>query len=253
MRTYAIGDIHGHLDLLVEAHAMIEADRARCDDIDAAVVHIGDLCDRGPNSKGVIDFLIAGQTADKPWIVLKGNHDRMFSIFLNDPFDYDPCLRRDLTWIHPRLGGPTTLASYGVINPADRPLARVHAEALDLIPQQHVDWLAALPTSYIRDQAIFVHAGIKPGINLSDQIENDLCWIRAEFLEDTRDHGALIVHGHTAIAQATLYPNRLNIDSSAAYGGPLSAVVIEGREAWLLTKDGRIPLAPQPIPEQSLR
>ena len=257
MRTYAIGDIHGHLDLLIGAHARIEEDRARCAALDGdsggEVVHVGDLCDRGPNSKGVIDFLIAGEAAGQPWVVLKGNHDRMFSIFIDDPFGYDPCLRRDLTWIHPRLGGPSTLASYGVVNPGDRPLEKVHTEALALIPQEHVDWLRARPTSYVRDAAIFVHAGIRPGIDLRDQTEDDLCWIRPEFLEDTRDHGALIVHGHTAIEAATLYPNRLNIDSSAAYGGPLSAVVIEGRSVWLLTDEGRIPLDPQAIPTQALR
>ncbi|WP_376876468.1 metallophosphoesterase [Albirhodobacter sp. R86504] len=256
MRTYAIGDIHGHLNLLTGAHELIEADRARHADANsdaAPVVHVGDLCDRGPDSKGVIDHLIAGEAAGAPWIVLKGNHDRMFTIFMQDPFDYDPCLRRDLTWIHPRLGGPTTLASYGVVNPADRPLEKVHAEACDLVPQAHLDWLNARPTYFARDEALFVHAGIRPGVALADQKEDDLLWIRPDFLESSVDHGPLVVHGHTAIEAATLYPNRLNIDSSAAYGGPLSAVVIEGRNVWLLTQEGRKPLSVHPIPEQSLR
>ena len=253
MRTYAIGDIHGHLDLLIGAHALIAEDRARCGDVEAQVVHVGDLCDRGPDSKGVIEYLMQGEASGAPWVVLKGNHDRMFTIFMNDPFDYDPGLRRDLTWIHPRLGGPTTLASYGVVNPADRPLDKVHAEALDLVPQAHLDWLHARPTYHLRDQALFVHAGVRPNVDLRDQKEDDLLWIRPEFLESTVDHGALVVHGHTAIEEATLYPNRLNIDSSAAYGGPLSAVVIEGRDVWLLTPEGRVALAPQAIPEQSLR
>ena len=93
-------------------------------------------------------------------------------------------------------------------------------------------------------EAIFVHAGIRPGIALKDQAEDDLVWIRKDFLEDPRDHGALVVHGHTALGHATHYGNRLNLDSSAAYGGPLSAAVIEGRRAFLLTDAGRLPLLP---------
>ncbi|MFN7053431.1 MAG: metallophosphoesterase, partial [Gemmobacter sp.] len=105
MRTYAIGDIHGHLDLLKAAHALIAADRAAIGDTEAPVVHIGDLVDRGPDSRGVIDFLMQGQAMGAPWVVLKGNHDRLFTLFMADPHDSDACLRADLAWLHPRLGG----------------------------------------------------------------------------------------------------------------------------------------------------
>ena len=91
---------------------------------------------------------------------------------------------------------------------------------------------------------LFVHAGIRPGVPLDQQTEDDLLWIRDPFLPDPRDHGPLIVHGHTALAQVRHYRNRLNIDSSAAYGGPLSAVVLDGRKAWLLTASGRWELVP---------
>ncbi|MDP3960419.1 MAG: serine/threonine protein phosphatase, partial [Pseudorhodobacter sp.] len=103
-------------------------------------------------------------------------------------------------------------------------------------------FLEALPTSYRRGTSIFVHAGIRPGIALEAQTETDLIWIREPFLTDPRDHGALIVHGHTALDAATHYGNRLNLDSGAAYGGPLSAVVIEGSAVFLLTAAGRVPL-----------
>jgi serine/threonine protein phosphatase 1 len=242
MQTYAIGDIHGQLALLQDAHALIEADRGAHGEADAPVVHVGDMVDRGPDSRGVIAFLMQGQAAGAPWLVLKGNHDRLFANFLTDPWMRDPCLRAELSWIHPRLGGPQTLASYGLRHPADRPLAQVHAEALAAVPQAHRDWLAGLPLHYLRDQALFVHAGIRPGIDLAAQREDDLLWIRADFLEDRRDHGALVVHGHTAIDAPHHYGNRLNLDSSAGYGGPVSAVVIEGREAWHLTPAGRVPL-----------
>ncbi|MGB8814974.1 MAG: serine/threonine protein phosphatase, partial [Paracoccaceae bacterium] len=158
---------------------------------------------------------------------------------------HDEGLRRDLSWLHPRLGGVHTLASYGVANAGERPLAPVFAEAVAAVPKTHRDFLENLPTSYQRGQAIYVHAGIRPGLALGDQTETDLIWIRDVFLTDPRDHGALIVHGHTAIDAPTHYGNRLNIDSGAAYGGPLTAVVIEGRQVFHLTPAGRVPLIPQ--------
>ena len=242
MQTYAIGDIHGQFHLLQRAFELIEADRAREGSADSPVVVLGDLCDRGPNSAGVIATLYERQAAGENLIVLKGNHDRMFSIFLDDPFGRDPRLRAEFTWMHPRLGGPETLASYGIREPANRPTAQVHAEALAAMPPEHRCWLSRLPGYYHRDEAVFVHAGIRPGVPLEAQTEDDLLWIRTDFLDDRRDHGALIVHGHTAILTATHYGNRLNLDSSAGYGGPLSTAVIEGRRAWLLTDAGRVPL-----------
>lgn len=242
MQTYAIGDIHGQFHLLQRAFELIEADRARQGSAESPVVVLGDLCDRGPNSAGVIGHLYDRQAAGENLIVLKGNHDRMFSIFLDDPFGRDPRLRAEFTWMHPRLGGPETLASYGISEPANRPTAKVHAEALAAVPAAHRTWLARLPGSYRRGEAIFVHAGLRPGVPLEAQTEDDLLWIRADFLDDPRDHGALVVHGHTAIEAPNHYGNRLNLDSSAGYGGPLSTAVIEGRKAWLLTEQGRLPL-----------
>lgn len=244
MRIYAIGDIHGHLGPLRAAHERIAADRARMGDAAAPVVHVGDLCDRGPDSAGVIAHLMAGQAAGAPWLVLKGNHDRMFLGYLSDPHWRDPCLKSEKGWLHPALGGCTTLESYGLREPLTRPTAQVHAEANAAVPQAHRDWLAGLPLMHAHPLAVFVHAGIRPGIALADQTEDDLVWIREPFLSDPRDHGRLIVHGHTAIKAATHYGNRLNIDSSVAYGGPLSAVVIEPEGVFLLTDTGREALRP---------
>jgi serine/threonine protein phosphatase 1 len=244
MRSYAIGDIHGHLDLLLHAHDLIAMDRRQTGDHDAPVVHLGDYVDRGPDCRGVVEFLRKGAEAGENWVTLKGNHDRMFTRFLNDPADPEDGLRPDLSWLHPRLGGAATLASYGVRNAADRPIAPVHAEAVEAVPQAHRDFLQSRPTWLQRGDCVFVHAGIRPGIPMPQQRETDLVWIRAGFLDDTRDHGFLVVHGHTALDQATHYGNRLNIDSSAAYGGPLTAVVIEGRDVAVLTDQGRRPLLP---------
>jgi serine/threonine protein phosphatase 1 len=246
MTTYAIGDIHGQLDLLRAAHARIASDRAREGEREAPVVHLGDLVDRGPDSRGVIAFLMDGLAQGENWVVLKGNHDRMFTRFLADPSAEEPGLRPGLSWLHPRLGGADTLASYGVRSAADRPVAPVHAEARGLVPQAHAAWLDALPLLFQREEAVFVHAGIRPGVAFDAQDETDLVWIRGGFLDDPRDHGALIVHGHTALEAPEHYGNRLNLDSGAAYGGPLTAVAIEGRRAWLLTDTGREELRPAP-------
>lgn len=242
MRSYAIGDIHGHLSLLLGAHDLIARDQAQHGA--APVIHVGDLVDRGPDSRGVIEHLMQGQARGEDWVVLKGNHDRMFSLYLTALDAHDEGLRRDLSWLHPRLGGVQTLQSYGVASPGDRPLMPVFHDAQAAVPQAHRDWLAARPTSHQRGEVTFVHAGIRPGIPLAKQTETDLVWIREPFLSDPRDHGSLIVHGHTALDVATHYGNRVNIDSSAAYGGPLTAVVIEGREVFELTAQGRKPLRP---------
>lgn len=244
MRTYAIGDIHGQLELLHRAHARIAADQARHGP--GTVVHVGDLVDRGPDSRGVIEHLRAGTLAGQDWVVLKGNHDRMFAGYLSDLRYKEPGLREELSYLHYKIGGGPTLASYGVVNAADRPLAPVHAEAVAAVPQAHREFLESRPTMFRQGGAVFVHAGIRPGVALDQQAETDLLWIRGGFLEDRRDHGPLIVHGHTALERATLYGNRLNTDSGAAYGGPLSAVVIEGGEVFLLTETGRMKLHPEP-------
>ncbi len=244
MRSYAIGDIHGQFGLLQRAHDLIAADRAQTGDAAAPVIHLGDLVDRGPDSRGVIDLLVAGIAAGQPWQVIKGNHDRMFVGFLQDIRYHDAGLRHDLAWLHPRLGGSATLASYGVAHAGDRPVASVHAEALAAVPPGHRQFLLTRPICVLRGQVLFVHAGIRPGVDLHDQTEDDLVWIRSPFLEDRRDHGVLVVHGHTALDAPAHMGNRVNLDSGAAYGGPLSVAVFEGRDVWLLGDNGRTRLVP---------
>jgi serine/threonine protein phosphatase 1 len=243
MRTYAIGDIHGHLDKLQALHGLIAADRAAYGIEDTPIVHVGDLVDRGPDSRGVIDYLLAGQRAEKPWVVLKGNHDRMFTGFLGDPDHHDAGLRADLHWTNPRLGGDQTLASYGVMGAGERMLFDLCDDARRAVPEAHIAYIDGLPSSYLRGECLFVHAGIRPGVDLYDQRDDDLLWIRKGFLEDARDHGVLIVHGHTPVDEVTDYGNRLNIDTGAGYGKALSAVVIEGRMVWRLTDKGRVAVA----------
>jgi len=235
---YAISDIHGRHTELLRVLALIEADGGH----DAEIVFIGDYVDRGPASAAVLDTLIAGLAAGKNWHCLQGNHDRMFSWFMQDYPVHDAYLLVDLYWLHERIGGNTTLASYGVeIAPTDRQ-TEIHARAKAAVPQSHVDLLRDLPLSYQTGDLFFAHAGIRPGVALSAQSEHDLLWIRKEFHIDTRDHGKLVVHGHTPVDAAKHYGNRINIDTGAGYGKPLTAIAIEGRTCWQLTKEGRIQL-----------
>ena len=244
MLTYAIGDIHGHLAQLQDLHGLIEKDRAAQGPTAAPVVHIGDLVDRGPDSRGVIDFLIAGRAQGADWVVLRGNHDRMFRGFLDDADYQDPRLRTDLSWLHERLGGAATLASYGITGAGARFLHDLQADARAAVPAAHVAFLDELQNYHLRDTSLFVHAGVRPGVDLRHQTEDDLLWIRNDFLKDDRDHGALIVHGHTPVDRVTHYGNRLNLDTGAGYGDPMSAVAIEGSAVFQLTPRGRVRIAP---------
>jgi serine/threonine protein phosphatase 1 len=188
----------------------------------------------------VIEYLRAGIAAGENWVVLKGNHDRMFTGFLSNMTYQDEGLRGDLSYLHYKIGGAETLASYGIKNAADRRIGPVHAEAVAAVPQAHRDFLESCPTSLVRGEAMFVHAGVRPGVPLDAQTETDLVWIRAPFLTDPVDHGKLIVHGHTAIDRPRHYGNRVNIDSGAAYGGPLSAILVDGHHVFHLTYNGRV-------------
>jgi serine/threonine protein phosphatase 1 len=244
MRNYAIGDVHGHLDKLIAAHALIAADRTAVGDADAPVIHVGDLVDRGPDSRGVVQHLLGGVMRGERWVVLKGNHDQLFVDFLSEPQVRDPRLQGGAIWLDDNLGGAATLASYGVKNAGARPLDEVRAEAFERVPSAHLEFLAGRPLWQLWGQALFVHAGVRPGVEIQDQSKDDLLWIREAFLDDPSDHGALVVHGHTPVDAATHYGNRVNLDSGAAFGGPLSAVVIEDGEVSLLTAGGRVPLTP---------
>lgn len=242
--TYAIGDIHGDLAQLRHAHRKVVVDMADHAVSAHQIVHVGDLVDRRADSKGVIDHLISGHAEGAPWVTLKGNHDRLFHWFMETPRRADPRLRSDYNWLHPRMGGRDTLASYGVSVPEKYDIARLHAEAIAAVPRTHVDFLKALPLCYETEHFYFAHAGIRPRVALEDQKEDDLVWIRDEFLTYEQPHPKIIVHGHTPVDEVMHCGNRINIDTGAAWGGPLSTIAIVGSEVFLLTDDGRVPLTP---------
>jgi serine/threonine protein phosphatase 1 len=211
--TYAIGDIHGCLDKLqrLVAHCEAHADRRP-----ATFVFLGDYIDRGPDSSGVIGFLIDLQARMPERVVtIMGNHEATALAILNGE-------RPVGTWL--RDGGATTLQSYG-------------AGEVSELPRDHIDWLRALRFSYDDGKRFFVHAGVDPKQPLDDQDEFDLLWIREPFLSDPRDYGRLIVHGHTPMrdGKPDLRSNRLDIDTAAVYGGLLTAAVFDDAQTGPLT------------------
>ncbi|MGR3761417.1 metallophosphoesterase family protein [Roseobacteraceae bacterium NS-SX3] len=237
---YAIGDIHGQRGMLEDALARIEADGGP----DARVVFLGDYVDRGPDCRGVVELLQQGQAAGRNWICLKGNHDRMCAMFLEDYPQNDAQLLVGYHWLHDRIGGVATLASYGVHVPDGMRIYQLHAEALEAVPEAHRAFLAGLPSHHEEEGHLFVHAGIRPGVPLAEQSEDDKIWIRREFLNHSAPHPWLVVHGHTHVKKAEHRGNRVNLDTGAGYGRPLTAAVFEGQNCWLLTNKGRVPLTP---------
>lgn len=238
-RIYAVGDIHGQRQMLEAALARIENDGGR----EARIVFLGDYVDRGPESKGVIDILAEGLAEGRNWTCLKGNHDRLFEWFILPPAPRnDPHLIIGYDWTHPNIGGRETMASYGIEVP-DRIRATELADSLrPQVAQEHVDFLTGLHLSHRAGGFFFVHAGVRPGVALDAQAENDLVWIRQEFLEDDSDHGAFVIHGHSPVDAPDLRANRLNLDTGAGYGRPLSVAVLEGEAIFTLTPSGRVRL-----------
>lgn len=241
MRIYAIGDIHGQIDMLKAAHARIAADKARVGDQQAQVVHLGDYTDRGPDSRAVVEFLRQGVERGEPWIVLRGNHDRMFCRFVRNGIAHDDNIKSGKSWLHPALGGVETLASYGV-EAEDGAFEIGHMRAAKTVPVAHMEFLESRPLTYVWDDYLFVHAGVRPGVDLAEQDEEDLIWIRDGWLNHKGALPWTVVHGHTALDDATHFGNRIDIDTGAGYGRPLTVLVIEDGHEEIVTDSGRAPL-----------
>jgi serine/threonine protein phosphatase 1 len=236
---YAVGDIHGQLDMLETALRHIETDGGR----DARVVFLGDLVDRGDSSAQVIERLMAGQTEGRNWTVLCGNHDDLFAGFLRTGAVEDERIKSGVPWTGPRLGGLATLASYGMTD-LKRPADALWAEAKTRVPTSHLTYLESLPAHLLVNDLLFVHAGIRPGVSLANQSRDDMMWIRNEFLDDPRQHPWLVVHGHTAVQAPEHHGNRVNLDSGAGYGRPITTAVFQNGQVWTLDAMGRMPLEP---------
>lgn len=233
-RAYAIGDVHGCLDLLNRLLDDILADHDSRQPARGLLVLLGDLIDRGPDSAGVIDRLRHFDWAGFRMVGLAGNHEEvLLKILAGDHGEI-------AGWL--RFGGAETLRSYGVdpsdfegMNPetAQRRIAQI-------IPPDHRYFLEHLADSLQFGDYMFVHAGIRPGVPHDQQTLRDLRWIREPFLTDTRDHGMVVVHGHTISETVEEVGSRIGIDTGAYATGRLSALAIEGDNRWTIdTVDGR--------------
>ncbi|MDB5610969.1 MAG: metallophosphoesterase [Bradyrhizobium sp.] len=224
-RIYAVGDIHGRADLLIETIARIDDDLRRRPIEYAVEVYLGDYIDRGPDSKTVID-LLAVRLVENRAVCLRGNHEALLESFLRDPANFHH-------W--QQLGGMQTLASYGVY-PVSRNETEfdLHRRFLSVFPRAHEVFLQCLRYGFCCGDFLFVHAGIRPNVPMEQQDIEDVLWIRHEFLNSAEDHGKFIVHGHTPVPHPDIRHNRVNIDTGAWHTGTLTCIAIEGTTILVL-------------------
>lgn len=228
-RLYCIGDIHGRLDLLLEAHQKITFDAADFNGI-KILVYLGDYIDRGMHSRQVIDCLLENNFPDFEKVFLSGNHEQVLLQFL---LSTDASIAHD--WF--RFGGLSTLVSYGVKVrgiPALKDLAGLRAELREKLPAGHLDFFEHLVLNYEIGGYFFVHAGIRPKIKLHLQRAEDMLWIREEFLNSDEFHGKVIVHGHSVTDEPEIRHNRIGIDTGAYASGRLTCAVFEGSSSQFL-------------------
>jgi serine/threonine protein phosphatase 1 len=222
LRIYAIGDVHGRADLLAQLLACIDADMAANPVPSVLQVLLGDYIDRGPQSREVLDILVSRNRSHR-MVYLKGNHETFLPGFLRDPTAFGQ-------WKH--FGGLETLVSYGIVPSIDadeREQREVAAALARALPDSHCRFLANLKVSFACGDYFFVHAGVRPGVPLSHQHEQDLLWIRDDFLFHEEDFGKIIIHGHTPVMEPDVRTNRINIDTGAYATGRLTCLVLEGQ------------------------
>ena len=232
-RVYAVGDVHGRLDLLDQLLGQIDQDIASRSRGRTAIVFLGDLIDRGPDSCGVIERLRTYRRPGVRPIFLLGNHEEVLLRLLAGERNYLS------GWL--RFGGAECLRSYGS-DPESLPQMSPR-QAVEVIrraiPADHAQFLSTFGDSFRFGDYLFVHAGIQPGVPLEQQRQADLRWVREPFLQDQSDHGFVVVHGHTIRSQVDEQPNRIGIDTGAYRTGVLTAVAIEGANRWYISTLGQ--------------
>lgn len=227
-RAYVIGDVHGCLDLLNKLLADIAEDHAMRGPARGLVVLLGDLIDRGPDSAGVLKRLRDYDLPGLRLVCLAGNHEEvLLKILAGDPTEVEGWLR---------FGGGETLQSYGADPKALEALGSAAAQRriAAIVPSQDRHFLEQFADSMRFGDYLFVHAGIRPGVPPEQQSLRDLRWIREPFLTDTRDHGMVVVHGHTISDKVEEFGSRIGIDTGAYATGRLTALGIEGDKRWLI-------------------
>jgi serine/threonine protein phosphatase 1 len=228
-RGYAIGDIHGRLDLLEQLVERIAADDAARGPADTTLIFLGDLVDRGPESAQVVEYLrqLEQRRAPGSTRFLLGNHEEVFLAALED----EKALR-----FFTRIGGKETILSYGITperyNELDYPelLEALQAQ----VPAEHVAFVSRFEDLILMGDYAFVHAGIRPSEPLERQRVKDLRWIREEFLAHSGPLEKLIVHGHTIAEDVEVTPHRIGLDTGAYASGKLTAMGFEGDQRWVI-------------------
>jgi len=225
-RAYVVGDVHGRLDLLELLLEHIEADVGADPKRKISIVFLGDLVDRGPSSAEVVERLRTFRPSFATTHFLMGNHEEVFLRILDGDASLIP------SWL--RFGGAETLASYGL---DAGELARAgDAEAVSrlrqAVPEAHSAFISTFADTVSFGDYLFVHAGVRPGVELSEQSKADLRWIREPFLNDKSERNYVVVHGHTIRPDVEITPNRIGIDTGAFYTGVLTALAIEGDRCW---------------------
>ncbi len=229
MRVYAIGDVHGRMDLLLDLIARIRADDRVRGPAETGLIMLGDLIDRGPESAQVLEYLIRGGPGFAWTRYLMGNHEDAFLTSVNDD-----SVAAD--WL--RYGGLETLESYGVTPAAliNRGI-ELATEMDEKIPLRHYNFVRRFEDYVQIGDYLFVHAGIRPGIPIERQKRRDLYWIRKDFLSDQTDHGLIVVHGHTISERPEVRDNRIGIDTGAYCSNRLTALGLEDDLQWFLSSD----------------
>lgn len=230
VRVYAIGDIHGRLDLLDQLLFRIEADeRARGGGARTQLIFLGDLVDRGPDSAGVVQRALELKQSGRAVRFLMGNHEEVFLKALKGSLE---ALR-----FFVKIGGRATILSYGfTAEEYDRlDYDELLPALIARVPAEHISFLETFENQIAVGDYLFVHAGIRPRVPPEQQTGGDLRWIRSEFLDYRGDHGAVVVHGHTITDKVEELPNRIGIDTGAFASGRLTALGLEGGERWYLS------------------
>ncbi len=227
LRIYAVGDVHGRLDLLQEMAAKIRQDLEATPAAQSLEIYLGDYVDRGPQSRQVIDWLMDAPPSAERRICLMGNHEEMFLNAVAESASQEALSN----WLF--NGGDATLVSYGIDALPVSPTVQ-QAAFVSTIPERHLTFLRNLPRRVDFGSYLFVHAGINPERPLDDQDPQDLVWIREPFHSSTVDFRRIVVHGHTPVPAPDIRPNRINIDTGAVFTGRLTCAALEGQGQRLL-------------------
>jgi serine/threonine protein phosphatase 1 len=230
-RIYAIGDIHGRLDLLDDLLDQIATDDDGRSPMATTLVFLGDFIDRGPDSRDVVERLRSIGQSGTRCIFLMGNHEEVLLRAIEG--------ERGALSLFDRIGGRETLLSYGVSEQDyDHCLLADLTELMKAkIPREHIEFLKSAQAQYASGDYLFVHAGVRPGVAIDEQQDVETRWIRDEFLNFRGDFGRVVVHGHTISNDIEIRDNRIGVDVGAYRNGRLAAVGLEGADRWFLLSE----------------